>query len=630
MSGSGSKLVTPWPNRLVILLLVLCAVYGIYRAIQLALVNDEVGMLDCARHTSYLHLILGDESWHGWDSQRQFLAAILAKPCIELLPLNEIPTSRLPGLLGLALFLWGVWRIGREFPTGASRVLITLGLLSNAFLLDFFGVARGYGLAVGFTVLSLSFLLQASMASAPGEALARRRAIASVWLAVGAALSNMGFLYFYLALLPAVLWVGWSSRFRVHACVSILLLGIFYIGRVRVIRAADELYFGGTTGFVHDTIGSIVRASFYDWAVPDRVVQLISGMLVLVALSLAYWSYRRRIRAAFGLSMLGMVVAALSIAARMLGDVRYPIERTALYLVPVIILTIGAVAAWSRPRWVRLVLWGVLLAWSGVGLQGANLSHTLTWRECADIPAALLALRDVHQQSGRDVMLAISGSKWTVWYYAEHLLGLRPDPSRGDLPHLRTYGWLTAYQWRILRGYYGLPPDNPLIPGTTHVLLNLLDPDDARLETMPAVGGLKPLGFYPASNTRLEALTNPRYEGSITHPDGRRYVGEFRRGVANGQGTALLPDGEKYVGEFKDAKFHGRGSYTWPDGRKYVGEFRDGALTGQGTATWPDGGTYVGGFRDGQPDGLGKMIYADGRVEDGLWNRGRFVGKPPP
>jgi hypothetical protein len=404
-------------------------------------------------------------------------------------------------------------------------------------------------------------------------------------------------------------------------------MGIFFVPRGVQMQSNT---WGGDTGCVHDTVNSLVRASFYDWLVPAGWVKLISGALAWLVLLLACWSHRERIRAAFTLSVVTILVAALCIATRQLGDVKYPETRAALYLLPLTVLIIGTVAARSRVRWVQWFLWATLVAASGVGLQGANLSHTLTWRECADIPSTLLALRDVHRQSGQDVMLAISGSKWTVWYYAEHLLGLHPEPSQKDLPHLRTYGWLTAYQWRILRDYYGLSPENPLVPGTTHVLLNLRDHDDARLETMPLPGGLKQLRFYPASDTRLDALTRPRHQGAIRHPDGRSYRGEFRRGIADGQGTALLPNGEEYVGGFKDGRFHGQGSYTWPDGRKYVGEFREGALTGQGTATWPDGRKYVGGFRDGQPDGLGRITYADGRVEAGLWKQGRFAGKSQP
>ncbi len=42
-------------------------------------------------------------------------------------------------------------------------------------------------------------------------------------------------------------------------------------------------------------------------------------------------------------------------------------------------------------------------------------------------------------------------------------------------------------------------------------------------------------------------------------------------------------------GKWKDGKKHGQGTLTYPDGEKYVGEFQDGKFNGQGTIIYPDG-----------------------------------------
>ena len=63
--------------------------------------------------------------------------------------------------------------------------------------------------------------------------------------------------------------------------------------------------------------------------------------------------------------------------------------------------------------------------------------------------------------------------------------------------------------------------------------------------------------------------------GSLTHPDGRKYVGKFKDGKFDGQGTFTLSNGVKYVGKWKDDKRNGQGTFTYSDGRKYVGEFKD-------------------------------------------------------
>ena len=64
---------------------------------------------------------------------------------------------------------------------------------------------------------------------------------------------------------------------------------------------------------------------------------------------------------------------------------------------------------------------------------------------------------------------------------------------------------------------------------------------------------------------------------------------------SNGYGTYTYANGSKYVGEWKDGKENGQGTYTqvsgntWFNGNKYVGEYKNGKIHGQGTYTWADG-----------------------------------------
>ena len=88
--------------------------------------------------------------------------------------------------------------------------------------------------------------------------------------------------------------------------------------------------------------------------------------------------------------------------------------------------------------------------------------------------------------------------------------------------------------------------------------------------------------------------------GTVTWPDGEKYVGEFKDGKENAQGTYTWPDGKKFVGEYKDGKRNGQGTFTWPDGDKFVGEYKDGKENGQGTYTWPDGDKEVAVYKDGE------------------------------
>jgi hypothetical protein len=119
--------------------------------------------------------------------------------------------------------------------------------------------------------------------------------------------------------------------------------------------------------------------------------------------------------------------------------------------------------------------------------------------------------------------------------------------------------------------------------------------------------------------------------GSWTASNGDKYVGEFKDGKQDGQGTYYyLADnqfkGYKYVGEYKDGKRNGQGTFTYPDGEKYVGEYRDDQRNGQGTYSFVNGNKYVGEFRDGKYNGQGIIYSATGKIkESGIYKDDTLV-----
>ena len=90
--------------------------------------------------------------------------------------------------------------------------------------------------------------------------------------------------------------------------------------------------------------------------------------------------------------------------------------------------------------------------------------------------------------------------------------------------------------------------------------------------------------------------------GSAKFSSGSEYIGEWRDGMPNGQGTYTWPNNRQYVGGYRDGKQHGQGIMTRPDGTKYVGEWKDNVVNGQGIMTRPDGSVlHSGMWVDGKP-----------------------------
>jgi len=107
---------------------------------------------------------------------------------------------------------------------------------------------------------------------------------------------------------------------------------------------------------------------------------------------------------------------------------------------------------------------------------------------------------------------------------------------------------------------------------------------------------------------------------------GDKYIGEFKDGRFNGQGTYIFENGNKYVGNFRDNKLHGHGIYTYANGNQYVGEHLENKSFGQGTYTFVSGNKYVGEVNDGKAHGQGIYYRSNGDVALGEWKEGKPDG----
>ena len=75
----------------------------------------------------------------------------------------------------------------------------------------------------------------------------------------------------------------------------------------------------------------------------------------------------------------------------------------------------------------------------------------------------------------------------------------------------------------------------------------------------------------------------------------KNYSGYLNDVIRDGQ-VIIIFDGNEYVGGWKDGRYDGQGTFTWSNGDKYVGEWKDGEQNGQGTISWPNGQKYLGDF----------------------------------
>lgn len=111
-----------------------------------------------------------------------------------------------------------------------------------------------------------------------------------------------------------------------------------------------------------------------------------------------------------------------------------------------------------------------------------------------------------------------------------------------------------------------------------------------------------------------------------TFTGGDRYVGQWEKGLPEGEGKYVWTDQSTYEGGWKEGKKDGLGTYWWPTGASYKGEWADGSMHGMGTFESPDGTRYQGGWAYDLKQGLGKKWFPNGDTYEGLWKAGKPDG----
>ncbi|MEO1367211.1 MAG: hypothetical protein AAFX50_08530, partial [Acidobacteriota bacterium] len=442
----------------------LVVAYVVARIVLLDITNDELGALQDVYRRSFLECL----SFAYVDAQNHFLTGLLSMVALRTLPFDEVISIRLPTLIGLALYLVGTWRLSRHFEDRRLGFALFLALQANAFVLDFFGLSRGYGLAMGLMAISLAALGELVRADGPVDG-AGPLAHVAVLFAVLTVLAHLAFLNYFLGLVavlawPAIgamseawrdsdrLWRRWGETLRRHAHLLYAsgLLAAFYVDRVIFLMAKDGLYFGGDRGFLLDTVGTLVERTLYDLAPPAPLVTalaLLAAAAYAAALYAARWLARpgpaARLAVALGAAVAVMVVYAVALHA--VVGIKFVQQRAAMMFIPLFLAQLGATAAAVGGRWLRVAV-AVLTAYSLLGLSQLNLTHTVAWPVNAEIRDVVRDLGEVPRTPGQEIVVAVTDDfKSTLWFYIPRLLGLEVDPKFRDNYFLRDFGSLAVY-----------------------------------------------------------------------------------------------------------------------------------------------------------------------------------------
>ncbi len=197
------------------------------------------------------------------------------------------------------------------------------------------------------------------------------------------------------------------NRDQFRPLVSTTMVLASFIGYpLYILKRSGELYWGGRTGFIRDTVFSLINNSFYgnlyfrrqEWVVFFFICLVLAASLVLLIAQA-----RKRTLAGVqpGLSVFTiLVVASIStMVQRVLFDNPYLIGRTGLFLIP--LFTLLLIFLFHKPAFKGAVLKVISISVLAVVavlafyhfVEQANTAITVEWRSDADIKDLLKDLK---------------------------------------------------------------------------------------------------------------------------------------------------------------------------------------------------------------------------------------------
>ncbi len=335
-----------------------------YRAAAQSMVHDEA--------LTFNDFVSG--SWHDvyfrYQVNNHVLFSLLAKLSTVLLGSSEF-ALRLPSVIAGFFLMVGTWRILEHAKSRAARWIAFAAIGLHPLTLDFSVAARGYGLALAFTVWAVYAVMK------------ERNIAAGFLLGLGMA-ANLTVGSVAAGLIVAVFLLEKSFRSRARGVVAIALpsaavvlaiyAGVFRLMARDTFAAGDPRLRDSLIDLTYASILATPRAGLIGTRAAAGVLAFWALPVVLVfigATSLFAWRKGDRWElvpaVALGSAAVGIV------GAHILFGMNYPIDRTGLVLMVLFGIVWALAAGNTSSRLLRAVnlLLGALLA-----IQFATQFHT--------------------------------------------------------------------------------------------------------------------------------------------------------------------------------------------------------------------------------------------------------------
>lgn len=277
-------------------------------------------------------------------SNNHFLNTQLMKVCSRLFG-NEAWSLRLPNLISFLFYLYAVWRLLRNAYSKYSFLFGIVVLLALPYMLEFFGLARGYGLSIAFSMLGFSYLISGLSEKDSAIDYQKHMILASIYTCLGVA-SNLSVINVSIALISIIQlhqfirlrastelwnWVG----FIITALVNFVSLGkgAHMLWRL---RGNNDLIFGSDS---YEMLGKESASSYiYMASIPTTIGFALLFLMGFILLALVVMSIQERkwfTQASITIGVLLVSMAGWVFEHEVLGA-NLPLGRTGVIYLPLL------------------------------------------------------------------------------------------------------------------------------------------------------------------------------------------------------------------------------------------------------------------------------------------------------
>jgi len=377
----------------IILLLSICIIYFVtYKAANSSFTHDESFSYTRYVHTGFMDII----SYKNPYPNNHILNTLLMKYSEMIFGSSEL-ALRIPNILLFIVYLFFTFLFFKKNDPFISISIFIL-MIANPYLIDFFCLARGYGLSIGFMIMSLYFLIKSVHTEKS------KHLILFNTSALFAILSNFTLLYFYIGSLIIYNLIKLLDHFvfKTEANKKYNFIKLNKINLIQFAIAVVILYepirrvikfklidFGGKSGFMHDTVASLINEYFYDvfnlrhLTFENNVLKIIVLLIVFGSLFIILKKIYQKNKDFFitqkSLIIVNLILLFITletIIAHYFFKTDYIIIRFALFLFPLFILNLGFLLEYLlRLKYRKIILFiTIILALSSAGNMLYNLN----------------------------------------------------------------------------------------------------------------------------------------------------------------------------------------------------------------------------------------------------------------